>query len=114
MKLQHLLLSILCVTLLAGLFWFFGSGYGKVSDNGYKVATALFSVCNRQDGERLEELERIVVASRDDGSLQPKEARWLQGIIGDAQRGKWGKASASVRRMMNAQIRPGPALPLLD
>ncbi len=104
----------LLVVIASGLYWLLNRGYGEVGDQGYKIATALFSVCSRQDAQRLATVEKLIAQSKDEGSLQPNEAKWLSGIVESAKSGRWEQAASSVRELMDDQIRPASNLPKLD
>lgn len=106
-------LSLLLV-LAGGLAWFLNRGYGKVSQRGAEVAMSLMSICNRQDVERLATIERLMSESTEAGTLSTREVRWFRNIIDDARSGRWERAAASTRRLMDDQVRPANRLPKLD
>ncbi len=104
----------LILLLIIGLIWILNRGYGRVSERGYEIATSLYSVCNRKDLARLATVEKLIAEFSNEGELSPHEAKWFRGIIASANSGDWERASASIRRLMDDQIRPANRLPNLD
>ncbi|MEO1523858.1 MAG: hypothetical protein AAFX06_00400 [Planctomycetota bacterium] len=98
--------AIVCSGLLLFVIYTFASGkqYGTVSDQGYQYAKALYSCCNRQDGNKLEEISRLIDEARAREELGEKETRWLAGIIEQGREGDWANASKAVRQLMVDQV----------
>ena len=78
--------------------------YGRTTDEGYKYATALYSVCNLEDSERLSRLRTMVEADRESESISAKEARWIEGVMEDAESGDWETAKRKSRKLMEDQL----------
>ncbi|MEQ8847967.1 hypothetical protein [Botrimarina sp.] len=93
-----LALALLCVAALTGC------GYGPVSPTGYEYAKAVYSLSNRQSADRVEEVRGRIEAAREAGELPPHEAEWLEDICDDCGAGRWDKAQAAARRMMEDQV----------
>lgn len=80
------------------------SKYGRTSDQGYKYATALYSVCNLEDAQRLEKLQEMVAADLESGAITTQEARWIEGVIDHAADGDWETAKRKSRKLMEDQL----------
>lgn len=89
-----LLLSLICS----------GCGYGKVSSETYEYAKALYSICNRQDTDRLTAFYEQLSTANENQQISEQEARWLEQIADDAKQGNWSKATKECRRMMSDQV----------
>ncbi|MBW3600662.1 MAG: hypothetical protein KY475_25790 [Planctomycetes bacterium] len=109
-----LLSAAVVVAMIAGVVWLMNRPYGETSSEGYQYAMALLSACNQQDAARLEKISAMMEESLRQGELQPTEAKWLTAIIDDAHAGDWDTASREVRRLMEDQLRPAPALPAAE
>jgi hypothetical protein len=81
-----------------------GCGYGEVSLRGYDHAKALYSICNRRDAERLEQIAGMIEADTAGGTISEREGRWLTKIVSQARAGEWPAAAAAVRQLMEDQI----------
>jgi hypothetical protein len=79
-------------------------GYGEVSPTTYEFAKALYSIANRRASESLEPARQKIEAARQQGDLNSREAGWLLEIVGDAERGKWERASNAAREMVADQV----------
>lgn len=108
---QSWLLGTLGVVVLACAAWWFLRPAPEMSGPGYQYAMALFSVCNRQDTGRLEGLMAQVAKAESAGEITARDARWLASIMRKAEKGRWSEASASVRKLMELQVKAAPALP---
>ncbi len=101
-------LKILGAVVLCSLVAFLSlrsSGYGEVSDKTYEIATAMYSVCNRQDAAKLTSIDQLVQKRRADSSITIEEARMLREILELAQAGDWQTATGEARRLMNDQVK---------
>lgn len=78
--------------------------YGPTSAAGYQYATALYSVCNLEDAERLKRLREMVEADRDAEKITPQEARWVGAILDQAAAGDWETAKRKSRKLMEDQL----------
>ncbi len=114
METRKVLIMVGLLAIAGGLAWILNRGYGKVSPRGYEIATSLLSICNRRDTYRLATIEKLTRESLVAGTLQPREARWFGSIIGKAKSGRWERAAADVRQLMDDQVRPVNQLPKLD
>jgi hypothetical protein len=90
--------------LLAGLAAT-GCGYGEITPRAYEYAMSLYSICNRQDAERLEQFALLLEADAQAGELGDGEADWLRTILDDARAGEWSDAQASARQLLEDQVR---------
>ena len=83
-------------------------GYGEISPHSYEYATALYSICNRQDKARLDPFSEQLIAARDAGELPAHEAQWMEDIADLARDGQWEDAAQKSRRMLMDQVEGGP------
>lgn len=81
-----------------------GCGYGKVGDQAYGYARALYTVCNLKNPERLAKLESQLQQASVGEGLSEKEKRWLMDIVSLAKRERWDAAARSARRMVSDQV----------
>jgi hypothetical protein len=98
-------LVILALCLVAGYFVFSNRGYGEVSDKAYEIATALYSVCNRQDTAKLQEIENLLASAQSDSSLSHVETGILQEILQTARAGDWESATSKSRALLEDQVK---------
>jgi hypothetical protein len=98
-------LIALSVLLVAGYFFFGNRGYGQVSDKAYEFATALYSVCNRQDASKLAGIESLLASAQSNDNLSPEEAEMLQEILQMAKAGDWVIAVSETRLLMMDQVK---------
>lgn len=82
-------------------------GYGEVSPVAYDYAMALYSLSNQKAADRVPAVAEQVEASHQAGDISDREARWLQGILSDAESGDWKSAAKQARRMMEDQVKRG-------
>jgi hypothetical protein len=101
--LKVLLALTLC--LMAGYLLIGRDSYGEVSEEAYKLATAMYSTCNRQDTVRLPSLAELVVSAKSSANITADEAEMLQGIVEIAQAGDWSAAALEARQLMQDQVR---------
>lgn len=92
------------LSVVVGVYFSMGRGYGKVSDRSYKYATALYSVCLSKSGERLEKVSALIEKDTVDELIPSHEHGWLASIVGRAQDGDWESAAKSSKRMMEDQV----------
>jgi hypothetical protein len=97
---------VLAVALLVvvAIFFSMGRGYGKVSDRSYKYATALYSACLSESGERLEKISELIEKDTIEELIPSHELKWLTAIVEQAQNGDWKSAAQSSKRMMEDQV----------
>ena len=81
-----------------------GCSYPKVSTTAYQSATALYSVCNQRDDDRLEAVAASIQSSLLAGELTNAEAQWLLRIVEMARRDEWTDAAAESRKLMSDQV----------
>ena len=94
----------LAVLVIASCFVQGCQQYGTVSPKAYEVATAMYSICNRQDESRLETVERLITESVDAGDITTGEQAWFDEMIAIARDGDWETAMMNARTMMNEQV----------
>ena len=95
---------------ILGLIWAIRGcgGYGEVGPKTYEYAKALYSICNRQDADRLDEFAASLKKSHEAGDVRDQEHAWLDEIIQTAQAEEWEEATAMARRLMEDQVEGGP------
>lgn len=93
-------LGLLCLAALCVV----GCGYGELSPTAYEYAKALYSIGNRERGEKIEPIRAQIAASAEAGELSKSERRWLVAICDDCDAGRWEEATAAARRMMQDQV----------
>ena len=81
------------------------SDYPEISPTAYQYAKALYSVTNRQRGEKLDAMSDLIASAHDRGEISAGEDAWLEAIIEDARRGEWQAAQRESRKMMDDQVR---------
>jgi hypothetical protein len=104
----HILLRWLIaisVSLVAGYVLFGNRGYGEVSDKAYEFATALYSVCNRQDSSKLAGIESLLASAQANDNLSHEEAEMLREILQVAKAGNWLTAVSETRLLMMDQVK---------
>ena len=74
----------------------------------YDYSMALYSISNRQDSTRLDEISQQITESQTAGDLSSREAGWLLDIVDEGRQGNWKSAGKSSRRMMEDQVQPAP------
>jgi hypothetical protein len=97
-------LGIALVILTGLLFYFFGNGYGRLSERGYQHALSIMSACNRKDTPRVQTIDAMLRQDVTTQQLKPTEARWLMKITQTALDGNWVLSSQQVRRLLEDQI----------
>ena len=93
------------------LYWAF-SGYGRVGQPAYELASAAYATILTRDKARLETLEKLLENPTSDShrpEITPRERKWLQQIISDARRGNWDRARTQARRLLDAQAIAAPS-----
>ena len=95
---------ILCLACSCAVFLSGCGGYGEVSPRAYQSATAVFSICNRRDADRIPIILGLIANARDNAEITEQEAKWLRDILSQAQRGDWEKALKQARRLMEDQV----------
>lgn len=78
--------------------------YPKISPKAYEYATALYSASNQQATEKLDVLTQLIDRSRSEGEIDVKESRWLHAIIDQSRSGRWQKANAECRVLLECQV----------
>ncbi len=101
--------GVLLLAFIVCAVWFFNSGYGETSEQGYQYAVALYSTCNQRDANRLEKVAGLIAQAHDKGEISAAEQRWLSGIIRQGRDGDWDAASQAVRDLMKEQVQRAPA-----
>lgn len=99
-RIRILTVAVLLCCLTAGC-----QQYGEVSPKAYEVATALYSICNRQDEPRLVKVEQTISTGAESSELSASEKEWLLAIVEKARAGEWSYAMQDARVMMTEQIR---------
>lgn len=99
-RIPRICLWLLLLVLITGC-----GGYGEVSPTAYEYAKALYSIANRQAGDRLESVSEQIQSARKSGDLSEQEESWLSDIIRDARNGRWESARRASWRIMQDQIR---------
>lgn len=81
-----------------------GCGDGEVRLQAYQYSKALYSICNRQDVARLDQIVSGVERDLASGQLSEQEAEWLMAIVNQAQHADWERASQTARSSLEDQI----------
>jgi len=95
----------LWTSLLAAVVTIAGCSYGEVTPVTYEYAKALYSITNRKDATRLDQVHSQVETALAQQELSEREARWLHQIVEDAAAGRWEKANRAARQMMEDQLK---------
>lgn len=95
--------SAIVTTLVTACFVCGCQQYGEVSPKCYEFATALYSVCNRKDADRLEMIDKAIDDAVTAKELPADEAADLKEIIQQANDGKWPAAMLDCRTLMSEQ-----------
>lgn len=96
-------ITAIVLVLIVG-YWLLNRSYGETSEQGYRYAMALFSICNQKDETRLRKIEEMISASSAEDELHAEETRWLLGIVERGRNGDWEEASQEVRRLIEDQV----------
>ena len=64
----------------------------------------MYSICNRKDSERLNELTLMIQQSAKSGEITSDDAEWLTGIGETAASGDWESAAEKSRRLLDDQV----------
>jgi Mg2+/Co2+ transporter CorC len=80
-------------------------GYSDVSDRTYAIASALYSVCNRQESEKLTDIAVLIQSAESNEEISTTEAKILHSIMDLAERGDWKAATVETRRLMEDQVK---------
>ncbi|MDZ4657949.1 MAG: hypothetical protein SH868_10275 [Bythopirellula sp.] len=99
------IVGILVLCLLAGYFLVGRRGYGEVSDKTYEIASAMYSVCNRQDATKLASIGELVKSAESESNVTTAEADFLREILQLAEQGDWAAATTEARRLMEDQVK---------
>lgn len=94
----------LILVLGGAVFYSINRGYGEISPKGYEYAKAMYSICNRKDSGRLEDLSEMIEDSVASGEISSTEAEWLTSISDSAAEGDWESATAESRRLLDDQV----------
>ncbi len=97
--------AVLLVSCLAAYLVFSRCGYGDVSNESYEIATALYSVCNRQDSSKLTSISDLLNSAEAEKTITPAEASMLRKILDQAAASNWAAATAESRKLMEDQVK---------
>lgn len=78
--------------------------YGPVSPRASEIATAIYSVSNRRDAERIAAVEAAISEASAGQQITAPEQQSLRQMLTDAQEGRWQKAMTDARTMLNEQV----------
>ena len=91
---------------VGGVFYWSTGGYGEVSPDAYKVATALYGTCLSKNEARLDSVTEMLDGDHEQSlEITPTERDWLESMVRTARDGSWNSAAKSARRMMEDQIK---------
>lgn len=107
MSRQGLAVLVLVVALSAG---FLGCGreYANASEETYRIATALVSVCERKQTDKLALLSDLIASGEATGDVPASEAEYLRAIVQLADDGDWAAAKKEARDVLSHQVEGGP------
>lgn len=78
--------------------------YGPVSPRAWEIATAIYSVSNRQDPDRLPAVDTVISEAFAAQQISESEQQALRQMLTDAEEGRWQKAMEDARTMLNEQV----------
>lgn len=99
------IVGLLLLCLLAGYFLVGRRSYGEVSGKTYEIASAMYSVSNRQDASKLVSIAELVKSAESQSDVTTAEADFLRGILQLAEKGDWKAATTEARRLMEDQVK---------
>ena len=97
---KQVIVCLCCLFFLVGC-----SDYGEVSHVAYQYSQALYSICNRQDQDKLARFQEKLAVAIEKDELSEQEADWLNDIVATASSGNWKAASRQARKLMEDQVR---------
>ncbi len=77
--------------------------YPELSERGYEVTRALYSVCARQDAGQLDQAESIIESAFTEGAINEREKGDFLEIVDSARQGQWQQAQTTLRDMLSDQ-----------
>ena len=89
---------------LAIAWWAWPRGYAPVGSKAYAYAKALYSICNRQDTERLDAIETMIDESIRREEITTQEYRYLNAIVRQARVSDWKGGQHECRKLMEDQV----------
>ena len=98
-RLSPLVFVALTLTLLIGC-----QRYGSVSPRAYEIAKSLYSICNRNDTDRIAVVEQTINDSHTEAAITDAEKDWLLDIVEKARGHDWTAAMQDSRLMMMEQV----------
>ena len=78
--------------------------YGSVSPRAYEIAKSLYSICNRNDADRIVVVEQTINDSHAEAAITDSEKDWLLDIVEKARNADWETAMQDARLMMMEQV----------
>lgn len=96
--------SLLGVVTILLIVYTFSRGYGKISDNAYKLATATYGACMARSVERINRAESLLENERFRSGISNQELNWFKKIFADARNDRWRQAARAARHMMEDQV----------
>ncbi len=96
------LTTVAATLALVLLYWWVRGATPPMSERAYGIATALYSVCDREDMARLEEVERLVAG---DAELSDQERKEINQILALARAEDWSKASGRARALLRNAVK---------
>lgn len=100
---RMIFIALLVVGFAAVMFW--PRHPVELDEHGYKIATALYRVCNQQSVEGLKKIEELLLADKESPKDLSESESALVAIIETAKKGQWENAEASCRQAMEDQVR---------
>lgn len=92
------------VLAVASLGYVAGCGYPKVSERSYDIAQALYSICNREQSDKLDAVAVLIESSATEGAISSDESRWLTAVVDQARAGEWESAAIETRQILEDQV----------
>lgn len=90
----------LIVLLLGGALLTGCGGYPKVGPAAFELAKVLYTVCNAENEEQLEEFRDLVKDKHQNGELTDEERSLLLEIADTADAGHWDRAEREARQLL--------------
>ena len=101
--------GFLAAAALAGmaiLGWCIWPSKTTLTGDSYDIAIALYRVCNQQDQEGLQKIERKIDELQSVAAADSRALQQLRRIVADAQAGSWQAAMRETRKTLADQA-PG-------
>lgn len=76
----------------------------RIGEEAYEYATALHSICDREDAQRLETFDQLLGEASESELISRQEFNVMDSIASLARRGKWEAARRKSRQLLEDQV----------